>query len=223
MADFLPREIPPQIEGRWSENNIVPGYPHISLADRDAVTRLLLQDLVTPALDALSPKLHWIPPKSGKNITTLSEQPFHNRKIVITEDPELRMVIDNERIFLKPVPLYLMSRRFCEQIIYRGNVIKQAELGFLKSYYYFIQHFSDYAIAQQNLLITNILYEDYANFATNLNEIGDESVSPRYKFGALNLSRLNILGSMFLHSSRFHIAPNYLVGSAFVFGFLLSS
>ncbi|KAF8856378.1 hypothetical protein BDZ45DRAFT_804280 [Acephala macrosclerotiorum] len=208
-----------------SEVGCLPGYSHVSLNDRSSLADFLNRELLTPALDMLVPKLSWVAVKSGTRIYTLSELAFRNRKIVITEDPQLHMVFDDQRMFLKLIPEYLLSYDFWGDYLmaYQNpdDKVERAAPGFMRSYYFLIRHRSDFIIPQQCGLVPEHLgmtYQSFSKFTKSFENVVETSASPRYQFGILKLSTLNVLGSMFLRHSKFRVTPNYLVGSAFVFG-----
>lgn len=95
---------------------------------------------------------------SSANVHPLHRQKNLGREIVVTEDPRLHLVWINNRIFVKPLPTYLMSYSLwttgfparassplAEQSHARG-----AAIGFLRTYRYLIQPESDLLIAQQD-------------------------------------------------------------------------
>lgn len=73
-------------------------------------------------------------------------------------------------------------------------------LGFLRSYYYLIQHESDFQIACENgrLIPSGISWPEFCAFSKAFLEIHDNAVSERYHYGELRLTRLNLYAKILL-------------------------
>lgn len=86
--------------------------------------------------------------------------------------------------------------------------IVYAARGFIRSYAYLIQHESDFVLATQEttrLVPQGIGYEEFARFISRCRaDIDDQSVSPRYGFGELRLTRLNFWSRIFLFKTTYH-------------------
>ncbi|CAG8979288.1 hypothetical protein HYALB_00012671 [Hymenoscyphus albidus] len=93
---------------------------------------------------------------SSSNINPLHRQRVKGREIIITEEP----LWFHDRIYIKPLPKYLLSYRFWEMFLVnqstclggRRDAIRKAALGYLRTYRYLIQHESDFHIAKQDHL-----------------------------------------------------------------------
>ncbi|KAG9228859.1 hypothetical protein BJ875DRAFT_508267 [Amylocarpus encephaloides] len=97
---------------------------------------------------------------SSSNINPLHRQRVKGREIIVTEEPRLHLVWFHDRIYIKPLPKYLLSHRFWEIYLVnqstclgdRQDAIRKAALGYLRSYRYLIRHESDFTIAKQDQL-----------------------------------------------------------------------
>ena len=194
----------------------LPSQPRIRLEDIDALTTFLRQDLCTPVLDRLAPHLYMISTPSGSNISPLHYQKIKSRQVIITEDPRLHLVWYHDRIFVKPLPAYLLSHTFWERYLCRDNSataavsplqaterqrLANAARGLLRTYFYLIRHESDFRIAQHEelqLVPKGVTWERFCDFSSAFHEIGDQDVAERYHYGELRLSRLNYLVKIFM-------------------------
>ncbi|KXX74850.1 hypothetical protein MMYC01_200585 [Madurella mycetomatis] len=140
--------------------------------------------------------------QSSANIEPLHRQRIKGREILITEDPRLHLVWIHDRIFIKPIPKYLLSHHFWERFLLyklavggsRQENTQRAAAGYLRSYYYLIQRESDFDIAKQDhlrLIPRHVEWPEFCRFISNFGRIEDVDVSPRYHYGELRLSRLN--------------------------------
>lgn len=134
-------------------------------------------------------------------------RPLHHqlvieRDIAITENPELHLVWRNKRIYVKPLPEWLLSPRFWETLRARSGTIGSdddiSELimcarGFLFSYCALITYRSDFTIAvDKGLLPPGITWADWKQLSSQLQQSHSyKLVTPRYWYGELRLSRLN--------------------------------
>jgi hypothetical protein len=137
------------------------------------------------------------------------------RTIVITEDPRLHLVWYYDRVFIKPLPKYLLSHNFWKVYLLdhesvlgpRQQRIREAALGFIRTYRYLIKHESDFLIAQDDalhLIPKGVRHEEFCNLSLHLKNICDSRVSDRYTYGELSLTRLNFWAKVILHKLHFH-------------------
>lgn len=89
----------------------VPGDPAVSLLSDDVHVHLS-NHLETPLLDEIYKKLWLIAKKSGRSIDSLHTQKVKGRSIVPTEDPRLHLVWYQDKIYIKPVPAFLLNHDF---------------------------------------------------------------------------------------------------------------
>ena len=202
-------------------DGIVPGYPRVPLRDSTRLTTFLLSQLRAKDLDDIAPKLWVMSTQRGSNINSLHYQRVKGRSIIITEDPKLHLVWMYDRIFIKPLPKYLMSHAFWSRYMLgrdlplgsQGHAIYEAALGFLRSYYYLIEHESDFAIACRDdtrLLPQGITWTQFCNFSRCFESIRDDQVSERFRYGELRLTRLNFYAKLFLRKFQYeHVHQQY--------------
>lgn len=113
-------------------------------------------------------------------------------------------------IYLKPIPKYMLSKAFWEYIETQEPEIFKAAAGFMRTYYYLIQHEIDFRKAASSELQLlpkdmNLTFEAFAEFITPFSQIPNSDVSPRYTCGSIRLSRLNYLIWLRGKFTYFHI------------------
>lgn len=188
----------------------LPGHPEVLLDNSDQLVKFLGREFHAVDLDKLAPHLWMISTQSSANISPLHHQKVKGRTVVITEDPRLHLVWIHDRIFVKPIPKYLLSYHFWTDYLndfvmlgHYGENIRKAALGYLRTYRFLIKHESDFEIAQSKRLIPqNVTWPGFLHFISKFDSIQDADVSARYAYGELRLLRLNFYARIFLH--RFH-------------------
>ncbi|KAJ6785087.1 hypothetical protein PWT90_03544 [Aphanocladium album] len=169
-----------QLESTVPGEDWLPGQPAAPLSSTaDAMISYLSKDILTPRLDQMFPYLWLVATQSSSHISALHEQLVRGRSIILTENPELHLVWAENRVFIKPVPLYLMSHAFWQMYLTPGTGVSaasaaktpfldpgstttseeereallKAALGFMRTYYYLVRHESDFRLAQSLHLI----------------------------------------------------------------------
>jgi hypothetical protein len=169
----------------------LPGWPCVSLSDHDSVDKLLYSELYASDLEAVAPRLWIMTTQSSANVEPLHRQRIKGREVLITESPRLHLVWIHDRIFLKPIPKYLLSHHFWDHFL-QPDLVRRAATGYLRSYRYLIRHESDFDIAKQLRLVPqHVEWPEFCRFIENFGRVEDINVSPRYQYGELRLSRLN--------------------------------
>ena len=134
------------------------------------------------------------------------------RQIIVTEDPRLHLVWIDDRIFLKPLPQYIMSYVFWDTFMsdpskYGAEVkLRKAALGYLRTYFYLIQHESDLRIAKDpalSLVPEEVTWRRFCQFTDHFKDMTDSEVSGRYHYGEIRLSRLNYYAPVLLGKSQY--------------------
>ena len=193
----------------------LPGMPRLKL-EQNSFGSEIAKELLTTDLNVLQPQLWLVATQKSSHIAALHDQIVRGRNIVITEKPGLHCVWNEDRVFIKPMPRWLMShawwkfvKRSSEGLGPPGNcdweAIYRAALGFTRSYYHLVIHESDFDLAQHHKLIPrDITLKDFQNFIDAFGDMQDASVSLRYTFGDLRLSRLNWLAKSHLGRLHYH-------------------
>jgi hypothetical protein len=192
----------------------VPGQPSVMLDDSTHVRQFLKKELCSEDLESMAPRLWVMTTLSSANINPLHRQRVKGREIIVTEEPRLHLVWIHNRIFIKPLPRYLLSHAFWEIYLSESSdrlgdsrsSIRKAATGFLRTYRHLIQHESDFNIAQQEnlcLIPKDVDWVSFCRFTLELGRIKDSDVSGRYCYGELRLTRLNFYAPLFLRKFHF--------------------
>ncbi|KAF2177558.1 hypothetical protein K469DRAFT_719764 [Zopfia rhizophila CBS 207.26] len=136
----------------------------------------------------------------------LHYQRLKKREIIATEQMDLHLVWSTDRIFIKPLPRYLLCPHFWRQHICPYRHLYRTALGFMLSYVALIEREIDFGLATNNSLIpADVTWEGWLAFAEEIvmqtNSNFPESfqtplesrvlVNPRFYYGELRLGRLN--------------------------------
>lgn len=165
-------------------------------------------------LETMAPHLWVLTTQSSANINALHAQRVKGRQIIVTESPHLHLVWIHDRIFLKPIPRYLLSHTFWKIFLVSASSplgpdqhqIREAALGYLRTYKYLIRHESDFMIAQEKnlqLIPAETSWPQFCSFVSGFGYIRDANVSGRYKYGELRLTRLNFYCKILLRKYHF--------------------
>ncbi|KAK4158893.1 hypothetical protein QBC43DRAFT_363006 [Cladorrhinum sp. PSN259] len=224
-----------------SLGDALPGHPLIRLDDPDPsrLVAFLESEFCCADLETMAPHLWMLSSQSSANIRPLHRQRVIGRDVIITESPRLHLVWYYERIFIKPLPAYLLSYAFWSTYLAPtalsssrpppletavAEPIRRAALGYIRTYRYLIRHESDFTIAQSIGLVPEpVTWPAFCAFISAFDSaISDDDVSSRYHYGELRLTRLNFY-AMFILSQRDyeHIPTQYAAYFARYFGTLL--
>ncbi|KAK0631453.1 hypothetical protein B0T14DRAFT_501707 [Immersiella caudata] len=161
----------------------------------DDLKTYLQADLVPHKLDFIYRHLHLAGrPRFAR---PLHRQKLLGRTITITEDVSEHLVWHHSRIFIKPLPAYLLDHGFWTDNLCEDLNLHQAACGFLLSYAWLVSRESDFRLARDEMhLLPNALeWETWAAFMTSFTGHIDtktlHQVARRYEYGELRLSRLN--------------------------------
>ncbi|KAI0190755.1 hypothetical protein EV127DRAFT_429968 [Xylaria flabelliformis] len=173
------------------------------------ISEFLLRELDVSRLNVVYKLLWW----AGRQAPS---RPLHRwkmlgLKISIIEQADLHLVWSAENLFLKPLPLYLLDYSFwlrfiCDEKQPRDTY--ESARGFLLSYVWLIRYPSDLEIAKRELLLPGDM--TWAMWIELVDSIWDhsgdlscpDSISKRYKYGALRLTRLD---HIYRFAPRFHL------------------
>ena len=125
-----------------------------------------------------------------------------------------------DRIFIKPLPKYLFSHAFWRYLGTQPLELRRAITGFVRTYTYLIRYESDFRLAtceSRNLFLVptddgsgrhdgteRLTFGRFVKFIAGFGQISDENVNPRYSYGELRLTQLNICARIFLGKLTFH-------------------
>jgi type III secretory pathway component EscS len=167
--------------------------------------RFLAVELLTPKLTSIRPYL-WLAglPRPAR---PLHRQRLLGRTILITEDPNEHLVWLEAKIFIKPLPEFLLHWEFWNEWLCGegekvggrdGRELYRAACGFLLSYAWLVAYQSDLKIAKEvGLLPAHVEWGAWTTFMKSfLCSVDFEALDPgvvgeRYQFGELRLTRLN--------------------------------
>lgn len=254
MASFALRtNVPFAEEFQLCKENLaasLPGHPRIPLQEGAQLREWLYREFWAVDLENIAPRLWIMSTQSSANVSALHQQRVRGRAIIITEDPRLHLVWIYDRVFIKPLPKYLLSYKFWAEFMLSErstllggslenhsdehqtmNKIRRSALGFLRTYYHLIRHESDFEIAcnqEARLIPAGITWEQFCNFSKDFLSIKDDSVSERYHYGEIRLTRLNFYSKFLrrkLHYARVHeqygaVFARFYAPLLFVFGII---
>ncbi|CZR57786.1 uncharacterized protein PAC_07675 [Phialocephala subalpina] len=188
----------------------LPGQARTSL-DNAPLKKYLREALLAPNLDKIAPYLWLAFTPDHAHISPLHFQAARGRSIIATEEAYLHLVWYYDRIFIKPLPVYLLSSAFWEYIEETDIEVWQAAAGFMRTYAYLIKFEIDFRKAQSaelGLIPTDdkdpITYERFAAFIAPFAELDDGRVRPRYHYGEMRLTRLNWFARFLLGRLTYH-------------------
>lgn len=194
----------------------LPGDPRIRLGDSQFIESLCVE-YFTPRLDRFSKFLWLVGRPDSSHIASLTHQLVRGRRIILTDHPELHLVWIHDRVFIKPLPEYLLSYTFWDHLFRNRSpnatdshdrvALYRALLGFIRTYCYLIQRKSDFELAthpDHRLISQKLRFSDLIQFLETIKRrIPEASVSLRYKYGELRLSRLNFWSRVLLKHHNF--------------------
>ena len=211
----------------------VPGHVLLPVDDYPATVAFLRRELLHDRLNSIAPIFWLVATQQSSNISPLHHQYVRGRQVVITEDPGLHLLWYGDKVYIKPLPPYLTNHAFWKQYLSGKDPasldLRKAALGYVRSYFYLIQHRSDFDIAVEKRLIHTTDFGDLLYFLQSFRDINDHDVTPRYRYGQLRLSRLNFYYRfcrfrLFYHEVNWHYGTFISqVVAPFVFVFAVAS
>ncbi|KAK8092125.1 uncharacterized protein PG998_015138 [Apiospora kogelbergensis] len=197
-----------------------PDHADLAAPQADNLSTYIEKELELGRLARLSTKL-WV---AGRPIPPrpLHSQQLLGREIVIAEQMDLHLVWTSGRIYIKPLPRFLLEpclwRDYLScpvgcgcspatDMLCHHQRLRRCALGFLFSYAALICHESDFSLAMENkLLPRKVDWVDWRRFVAELlaRRIYDK-IGERFYYGELRLSRLNKLQC--LASGTAYMAP----------------
>ncbi|KAL9487916.1 hypothetical protein ACSS6W_000193 [Trichoderma asperelloides] len=200
-------------ENIFNEELVLPGtYQHgrriisINKDDISSVQEYMERDLDVSRLNEIHKHL-WLAglPQISR---ALHNQVRLGRKIVITESADLHLVWRDNVLNLKPLPDYLLSHSFWDTIFCHNRELFESAKGFLYSYTWLICSKSDLRIAHENGLISeSVQWKHWAPFSAavvSCLQQNPSDLNPRYIYGELRLTRLNLIYRLCKNTSNFY-------------------
>lgn len=128
----------------------------------------------------------------------LHEQVMLGREILITERADLHLVWHSNKIFIKPLPDYLLNYKVWINSLCTDSKLFQDANGFLLSYMWLVCRRSDWKVAKDKGLVpSGILWHQWVDFSRtvlrSLYPPDFTKVNPRYSHGELRLGRLDLI------------------------------
>ncbi|CAJ2505557.1 Uu.00g129510.m01.CDS01 [Anthostomella pinea] len=170
----------------------LPGYPYILLQDRCKLWEFLDQEFCSKDINQMASRLWWMSKQDSANISPLHRQLVKQRAVIVTEDPKLHLVWIHSRVFIKPLPRYIVSYAFWRD--YMGgdgkdaHDIRRAALGYFRTWLYLVRYESDFRIAQDpslHLIPPDITWDQFCRFVSDLITIADHDIPTRYTYGEI--------------------------------------
>lgn len=164
--------------------------------DQNEVHRFLCVFLDLSRFNSIR-KLLWLIAVPGAP-RSLYYQKLLRREIVIAEELDLHLVWAKSRVFIKPLPDFLLNYDFWEKHISRQPQLHRAASGLLYSYCGLIRFRHDLQMAQEYRLInTNVDYRAWTEFTravlSSLDPNDMETMEKRFRYGELRLNRLDTI------------------------------
>ncbi|KAI1483178.1 hypothetical protein F4774DRAFT_368464 [Daldinia eschscholtzii] len=184
---------------------------NIEVIHANTLDDFLVDEFSLERLDVIEAKLWRVGyPRAPRCLTTQLQL---GRTVVLTKALDMHLVWDSGKIFIKPLPRYLLEDEFWTKDL--PEYIRKTALGFLHTYACLITHPADFQIAlEQNLLPrdndgSDPEWADWRKVATEVLCIDTTfQVHPRFRRGELRLDRLNWIYVMkYLPSVRMYNSP----------------
>jgi hypothetical protein len=128
----------------------------------------------------------------------LHRQTMMDRQIVVMEQMDLHLVWTGSRIFVKPLPRYLLNKDFWENHLCRERELYRRAKGMLLSYAWLVCREIDLRMAtseELGLLPKSLTWADWTAFLEDFlkdMDLGNpQDVNQRYQYGELREDRLN--------------------------------
>ena len=126
----------------------------------------------------------------------LHQQVAIGRTIVVTESADLHLLWEDIRIYVKPLPEFLLCAAAWDQYLNRSKEMHERACGLLLSYLWLISYPSDWRLAQTfGLLPADMSWECWTDLArcisTNMDIQTLNGINIRYRYGELRLRRIN--------------------------------
>jgi hypothetical protein len=166
-------------------------------------------EISVPRLNALH-KYLWLAglPRPARS---LHRQKLMNRDICLTEAPDEHLLWHESRIFVKPLPEFMLDYSCWELELCIDRELYKCARGFLLSYAWLVGRQSDFKIAKEVGLLPDTITWDMWSICMNDVLDSDGPVNKRYEYGELRLNRLDTL---------YRLSPSPYPLQNFIFGYM---
>ena len=167
------------------------GFHEVIRSDQTTFNAYLSKDLDTSRLDAIQDSL-WLAGLE-RPARSLQELVMLGRQIIVTEQTDLHMVWHASKIYIKPLPEFLLCHGVWKKDLCQDSELYRRALGLLFSYVQLVQTKSDLRIAHSSSLLPNeIMWGQWARLSRAIHrKVSTQTINPRYRYGELRLARLN--------------------------------
>ncbi|OCK77450.1 hypothetical protein K432DRAFT_407299 [Lepidopterella palustris CBS 459.81] len=186
---------------------------HLVFLVEDDIDTFLKRDLDLTRLN----RIHHLLWMAGR---PLNARPLHRQQmmgfdVLLTEQADLHLLKFSNRLFVKPLPEYMLSYEFWKKYLCASKELHESACGFLLSYVWLICSPLDLSLARKLDLLPSFvtwpLWKGFVtSFVTNVDVNALDQVNKRYHFGELRLGRINSI-----YRTRFmftHFVRGYLYG-----------
>ncbi|KAF2663511.1 hypothetical protein BT63DRAFT_418977 [Microthyrium microscopicum] len=194
-----------------TSSKCLPGQARVQL-DNDNLADYLRDAFCIPSLDKIGSYLRLAFTPDSRHISAIHQQATRGREIIVAENPYLHLVWYYDRVFVKPIPPYLLSSAFWEYMRQTDKDLWQSAAGFMRTYAHLIKYEVDFRKAQSKKLglipaddgKDTITYERFSRFIAPFADLPDDQVAQRYHYGEMRLTRLNWFARIFLGKLTYH-------------------
>ena len=114
--------------------------------------RFLYRELWAVDLERMAPHLWIMSTQSSSNVSPLHQQKVKGREIVVTEDPRLHLVWIYDRVFIKPLPRYvLVASAVPSETVLRYSLIQRRLLPHCDHVYSMLQRQFTRSLQEQGI------------------------------------------------------------------------
>lgn len=207
--------VSPTAAARIGESSLPPikDYPFVEDGDLQG---FLEEQLLVDELDELAPWLWLVSTPNSKHIQSLHEQRVCGRTPVIVERARLHLLWDRDKIFIKPLPAYLLDETILGQIKLNPRLYR-ATRGYLRSWTYLLQNPTDLEVAIEARLLPGSINpkdsstrklqyspEEIFKMLKPYRYVENDKVSRRYHWGQLRLGRINFYNKFARREFNYH-------------------
>ncbi|KAI9734016.1 MAG: hypothetical protein M1834_002673 [Cirrosporium novae-zelandiae] len=145
----------------------------------------------------------------------LHHQRLLNRQLLPTQQFDLHLVWSDSRLFVKPLPDFLLSHHFWLEILGKDAELHKSAAGLLFSYFWLVRNEDDLRLAKDaHLMNSSIKFEEWKKFVhSTLPRLDPRSMSclnKRFQYGELRANRLNTI---------YHLSPHTIPLTSFIRGY----